>query len=71
MTRMRSGARVEIDAGMWRYWLEALPPVYMNHMIDGRLCSGGLAEGHEAGVDVWRADGRLYCRRSDRMNDRA
>ncbi len=68
---MRSGDPVEMDSGMWEYWLNALPPVYMDRTIDGRHYSFGAAEGREAVVDFWREGGRLYCRRSERINDRA
>jgi len=68
---MRSGDRVEMDGGMWNYWLNVLPPVYMNRTIDGRHYSFGIAEGRDRVVDFWREGGRLYCRRSERLNDRA
>ena len=66
-----------IDSEMMYYWLEVLPPVYMNKVrpvtIDGvtfeRQCSFGFAEGMECVTDFWPAgDGNYWALLSNRMN---
>jgi len=63
-----SGATLAIDEEMFYYWLEVLPPVYMNKdvNINGavRRCDFGFAEGCEPITDFWRTkvDGvELFC----------
>jgi hypothetical protein len=77
------GSRVLlIDEEMYYYWLEVLPPVYMDAVqpviIDGvtynKRCSFGFAEGRETIVDFWRAGKTaegipvFFCKRSNRLN---
>jgi hypothetical protein len=66
-----------IDSDMMYYWLEVLPPVYMNKVqtvkIDGvtfnKQCSFGFAEGTEYITDFWPAGGGNYwALLSDRVN---
>lgn len=64
-----SGRTIEIDEEMFFYWLEVLPPKFMNKIkeIDGvrRYVSFGFAEGREPIVYFWRENGRFFCKRSD------
>lgn len=66
-----------IDSEMMYYWLEVLPPIYMNKVqtvkIDNvtfnRQCSFGFAEGREYVTDFWPAgDGNYWALLSNRMN---
>ena len=67
-----SGRSVEIDEGMFMYWLEILPPVYMFEEVEiegkNRLCSFGFAEGREHIKDFWKENGKYFCKRSERSN---
>ena len=69
---LHSGETLEIDGEMFMYWLEVLPPVYMHEEIEieGRkiFCSFGFAEGREPITDFWKENGKLFCKRSNRMN---
>jgi hypothetical protein len=65
---MHSGEEVEIDEEMYYYWLEALPPVFMYKVIDGKKYEFGFAEGAEPVTVFWRKDGRFFCRRTGIMN---
>ncbi len=69
-----AGRTVQIDEEMFMYWLEVLPPVYMHKeiLIEGRpvFCSFGFAEGREPITDFWKENGKLFCKRSDRMSER-
>lgn len=77
------GSKVlRIDEEMYYYWLEVLPPVYMDQVqpveIDGAIyqkrCSFGFAEGRETIVDFWRngktpeGEEVFFCKRSNRLN---
>lgn len=66
-----------IDSDMMYYWLEVLPPVYMNKVqtvvIDGvtfnRQCSFGFVEGWDYVTDFWPAgDGNYWALLSNRLN---
>ena len=67
-----------IDEEMFYYWLEVLPPIYMNKKqlvdVDGvkyvKDCSFGFAEGREYIIDFWHTgDKGVYaCKRSDRLS---
>lgn len=69
---------IEIDEKMFFYWLEVLPPVYMNEKqdieIDGvvfnKLCSFGFCEGMDYIIDFWDngKDASKFCKKSNRMN---
>jgi hypothetical protein len=72
-----NGEIVEINVEMFNYWMEVLPPVYMNKRQEIKLnngeiknvfCSFGFAEGLEHIVDFWFYDGKYYCKKSNRMN---
>jgi hypothetical protein len=65
---MHSGEEVEVDEEMYYYWLEALPPVFMYKVIDGKRYEFGFAEGAEPVTVFWRKDGRFFCRRTTIMN---
>lgn len=71
---MHSGEEIEIDAEMFDYFLEVLPPVFMNAAvkIDGQLrrVDFGFAEGREYVVYFYTtpSEGRFFCRRSNVMN---
>lgn len=74
---MQSGRTLEIDESIFFYWLEVLPPVYMNKckMIDvldnGKEievdCSFGFAEGHSLIIDFWKSEGRFFCKQSKEL----
>ena len=72
-----SDQAITIDESMFYYWLEVLPPVYMNKEqdinINGAIlkknCSFGFAEGREYIVDFWGGnEGIYFCKRSNRLN---
>ena len=69
------GEICQIDEEMFYYFLEVLPPQYMNRdrEIDGHgiiRCSFGFAEGAGHIIDFWRGrvlNGGFYSKRSNRM----
>ena len=69
-----SGQVIEINEEVFDYWLEVLPPVYMNlDQVAGgmwRRCSFGFAEGAELVTDFWTGEKgkRFFCQLSARMN---
>lgn len=67
-----SGEVFEMDEDTWFYWLEVLPPVYMNRdqIVKGkkRRCEFGFAEGVEQITDFWRDGGKFYGCRSKRWH---
>lgn len=79
---MDAGQLCRVDEEMFYYWLEVLPPIYMNKEqiieIDGakfkKMCSFGFAEGRDYIIDFWRnkdADGKtcaFFAKRSTRLN---
>lgn len=73
---VNAGLVCRIDENIFDYFLEVLPPVYMDKIkdveIDGvkypKRCSFGFAEGWEAVIDFWRADGAYYAKKSKRLN---
>lgn len=66
---MRSGAVVRIDAEIFDYFLEVLPPIYMNRKgATGRHVSFGFAEGAEHIVDFWKIDEQRVCQCSNMIN---
>lgn len=67
-----------IDYEMYMYWLEVLPPVYMNKKqkvtindaIFEKNCDFGFAEGFDYVVDFWKVSEDVYCcLKSNRMNN--
>ena len=68
------GETCQIDEEMFYYFLDVLPPIYMNrvHIIDTikgltRRCSFGFAEGTKPIIDFWRVRSDYYSKRSNRM----
>ena len=71
----------QIDEEIFYYFLEVLPPQYMDRIQDVagvgmKRCTFGFAEGAEYVTDFWRvvkasngvaADCEFYCKRSNRM----
>ncbi len=65
-----------LDSEMFDYFLEVLPPIYMNKKqlieIDGakiiKNCSFGFAEGRDYVIDFWRDSEIYFCKRSNRLN---
>ena len=64
-----SGEKFEIDEKMYFYWLEVLPPVFMNRRIDFRpghegqkvFADFGFAEGAEEIKIFWKSiDGKRF-----------
>lgn len=79
ITAMHSGEVVQIDREMYYYWLEVLPPVFMNQTVKiggvTRRLSFGFAEGEERIIGFWLefpTDGtkmrRFFCQRTDLIN---
>lgn len=74
---MHSGEEVEIDEEMYYYWLEVLPPVFMNRILPfpdpqhPMRYDFGFAEGAEKVTVFWHGGGRYFCRRTDIMNPHA
>jgi hypothetical protein len=68
ISAMHSGQEVEINEGMYYYWLEVLPPIFMWKVFDGKKYEFGFAEGAEPVTVFWRKDDRFFCRRTEIMN---
>lgn len=76
LTVMKSGQPVEIDADMFYYWLEVLPPAWMSErrLVGGKMrkCSFGFAEGYEAITAFWSETTalhpRYFCQRTAEIN---
>lgn len=72
---MHSGEKIEIDEGVFDYFLEVLPPVYMGRTValpcgETRCVSFGFAEGYEPVTAFWSTKGRYYCQRTAEINTR-
>ena len=71
---MHSGETLEVDEGIFYYFLEVLPPVWMYQIIKGQKYRFGFAEGEENIVGFWSvksltANGLLYfCRDTGILN---
>ena len=75
---MHSGDEIEIDEEMYFYWLEVLPPIFMNERIPWpdpqhpMLYDFGFAEGTEPITMFYSSgsngDKRYFCRRSNIIN---
>ena len=67
---MRSGKVVRITESVFDYFLEVLPPIYMNRRgATGRRVSFGFAEGAENIVDFWSEESKwFYCQCSNTIN---
>ena len=74
ITAMHSEQRFECDRDMYWYWLEVLPPAWMNRTItlDGvpTLTHFGFAEGYDVVTAFWKQSGRYYGQRTNIMNPR-
>ena len=66
-----------IDEEMFYYWLEVLPPIYMDKVVDVEIdgikyqkrCSFGFAEGWENIIDFWaNGQGLYWAKKSNRLN---
>ena len=78
MKVMLSGERFEIDEKMFYYWLEVIPPVFMNREINylpdnegpQQRVDFGFAEGAEAITVFWRdlEKRRFYGQRTNEIN---
>ena len=75
---MNSGNEFEIDEEMFDYWLNVLPPVFMNRTINWVPCHEGqpmkvdfgFAEGAEPITVFWRSpDGRrIFGQQTHKIN---
>jgi hypothetical protein len=70
---MNAGEKIEVDVALFDYFLEVLPPVYMNRWVtlpcgERRVVSYGFAEGAEQVKAFWEADGKYYCQQTKEMN---
>ncbi len=72
LNAMHSGEQFECDREMFYYWLEVLPPVWMQKTIEiqGRkqYTNFGFAEGMELVTAFWGKEGRYFGQRTDIMN---
>lgn len=71
-----SGKQIQVGEDVFDYFLEVLPPVFMNRkfkFIDGQevRASFGFAEGAEPMTVFWTEAGKSYCRRSTMINPEA
>jgi hypothetical protein len=63
----------EVDSEIYFYFLEVLPPIWINKdysFNDGAVAnkSFGFAEGYEPITVFWEEDGKYFSRRSKKMN---
>lgn len=75
---MNSKKRFQIDEEMYFYWLEVLPPVFMNKYI--KFLPGheghdmkvdfGFAEGVEEITVFWQFDGKFFGQGTSKVNRR-
>lgn len=70
---INSGEMVEVNEEVYWYFLEVLPPVFMNKkfkFIDGQIvrASFGFAEGAESIKVFWKEGGKYFCRQSTLIN---
>lgn len=74
---MHSGNKVHIDEGIFNYFLEVLPPIYMGKVVKlsegDRRVSFGFAEGEEMITAFWTEkdkDGKIqyYCEQTNVRN---
>jgi hypothetical protein len=69
---MHSGERFEVDEEMYFYWLEVLPPAWMNRTVtvggEEIRSHFGFAEGYDKVTAFWTKDGRYFGQRTDIMN---
>jgi len=70
---MHSGECIQIDAAFYYYFLEVLPPVYMDRTVElpgfgKRRVHFGFAEGAEQVTAFWSESKNFYCQRTKEMN---
>ena len=74
---MGSGEEIEIDSEIYDYFLEVLPPVFMNRALPfpdpkhPMKYDFGFAEGAEEITVFWHVGDKFYCRRTGFMNPAA
>jgi hypothetical protein len=72
LTAMHSGQRFECDEEMYFYWLEVLPPAWMNRTVtlDGVPVRThfGFAEGYDCVTAFWKQGGRYFGQRTTILN---
>jgi hypothetical protein len=68
LAAMHSGDVFECDEEMYFYYLEVLPPVWMNRRMEvpghGSVSTFGFAEGQEPITAFWRKGGRFFGQRT-------
>lgn len=72
IAEMHSGRVFECDEEMYYYWLEVLPPAWMNRSIStpvGPRRTFGFAEGEEKVVAFWTQAGRYFGWQTDVINE--
>lgn len=62
------GGTVEVDEGLFDYYLDVLPPRFMGRTVtlaDGskRWATFGFAEGEDKPIAFWKTEGRFYASR--------
>lgn len=71
---MNSGEAVEVDEEFYWYFLEVLPPIFMNKYVDEikRRVDFGFAEGYDRVRAFWKEGSgdktRYFCKRLNMMN---
>jgi hypothetical protein len=71
---MRSGNKIEIDKEIYYYFLEVLPPIFMNRELPfpdpkhPMRYGFGFAEGAEEIKVFWREGEKYFCQKTPFMN---
>jgi hypothetical protein len=72
---MRSGQVFECDEQMYFYWLEVMPPVWLNRSVEvqghGTVSTFGFAEGAEPVVIFWHEADRFFGQQTNISNPHA
>ncbi len=77
---MHSGEKIEIDSNIYYYFLEVLPPIFMNDWVtfvpgfEGHkmYVDFGFAEGYEKIVLFWHnPQQQFFCQQSNKINPHA
>ncbi len=60
------GVTVEVDEGLFDYYLDVLPPRFMGRtvtLVDGsrRYATFGFAEGEDKPIAFWKSEGRFFA----------
>jgi hypothetical protein len=69
----QAGTRLEVDAELFDWFLEVLPPVHMGYrasVAGGEQVRAlfGFAEGAELVTTFWKQDGRYFAQLTTEMN---